>query len=85
MFPDKVKLEPLLQHSRAVSAYDSTLILAHSLTEESINTSRIESQLVSINYCSHKNSYYSWCIFQQIMLFAKSLYILTSLIALRAL
>ncbi len=45
----QVPLERLLQHSRAVSAYDSTLLLAHSLSDGEINRTRLDRLIVS-NY-----------------------------------
>ena len=42
----QVQLEPLLQHSRAVSAYDSTLLLVHSLTDGRVDKRSLQSQIV---------------------------------------
>ena len=43
----QVPLERLLQHSRAVSAYDSTLLLALSLSDGEINRTRLDHLIVS--------------------------------------
>ncbi len=51
----QVPLEQLLQHSRAVSAYDSTLLLAHSISDGEINIRKLKSLIVNNNFVLFSN------------------------------